>query len=60
MRVKSGAANAEEVEAIQAGAEPASASICLRVILKFSYPVTGYAVPKGQRSLSPYLGCPAW
>lgn len=36
MRVKSGAANAEEVEAIQAGAEPASASICLRVILRFS------------------------
>jgi hypothetical protein len=35
MRVKSGAA-AEEVEAIQAGAEPASASICLRVILRFS------------------------
>jgi hypothetical protein len=35
MRVKSGAA-AEEVEAIQAGAEPASASICLRVILSVS------------------------
>jgi head-tail adaptor len=36
MRVKSGAGAAEEVEAIQAGAEPASASICLRVILRFS------------------------
>jgi hypothetical protein len=33
MRVKSGAAKAEEVEAIQAGAEPANASNCLRVII---------------------------
>jgi hypothetical protein len=33
MRVKSGAANAEEVEATQAGAEPANASNCLRVMI---------------------------
>jgi hypothetical protein len=47
MRVKSGAA-AEDVEAIQAGAVPASASSCLRVILSFSLSVTRKPIGLGS------------